>query len=258
MTSTRSSRFSIKHALLVAFVGIPLALFVSLRVLADPRPTGEPGAEAEALARAMLVAIDDDAWQRTGAVRWSFGGKRDHLWDRQRQLARVQWKGVEVLVNLQTQEGKAWRKGKEVSGGKAEKLVRKAYEAWINDSFWLNPVSKIFDEGTERSVVPQDEGLRGLLVEYTSGGVTPGDAYLWIVGDDGLPVAWKMWTSNIPFGGAKATWEGWTTLDTGAKISTEHDVAVIGQLPIGNLAGAADLATLEPGDDPFAPLLNGG
>ncbi len=37
----------------------------------------------------MMVAVDSDAWERIGAVRWTFRGNRSHLWDRERQLVRV-------------------------------------------------------------------------------------------------------------------------------------------------------------------------
>ena len=252
-TPPRKPRRWLRLALLAVLLPV-VALGLTVAALADPRPEGTPGPEAEALAHAMMAAIDHDAWEQTRAVRWSFRGNRHHLWDRDRQLARVQWNDVEVLVDLQTTTGRAWKNGKEVEGAKADKLVQKGYEAWVNDSFWLNPVSKAFDDGTERSLVSQDDGTRGLLVEYTSGGVTPGDAYLWLLGDDDLPVGWRMWTSNIPVGGARASWEGWTTLATGVKVSTRHKLA-IGTLEIGEPQGAASLAELEPGDDPFSPLL---
>ena len=258
VSSTAVSSGPRRRRIMAWVVGLPvllvLAIVLAATALADPRPEGTPGPEAEALARAMMEAIDHEAWQTTGAVKWSFRGSRHHLWDRQRQLARVQWDEVEILLNLASGGGRAWKGGREVEGEKAEKLVRKAYEAWVNDSFWLNPISKVFDDGTVRGLVAQDDGTRALLVEYTSGGVTPGDAYLWLFGDDDLPVGWRMWTSNIPIGGARATWERWIELDTGARIATLHDLA-IGKLEMTGVAGATSLADLEPGDDPFASLL---
>ena len=91
-------------------------------------------------------------------------------------------------------------------------------------------------------------------MEYTSGGLTPGDAYLWQLGEDGLPSAWRMWTSNLPRGGMRASWESWVELATGARVATRHELA-LGRVDITDLDGAATLGELEPGPDPFAALL---
>ena len=63
-----------------------------------------------------------------------------------------------------------------------------------------------------------------------------------------------MWTSNLPKGGIRATWESWTEMATGARIATVHNLP-LGKVEIGNLAGGATLDEIEPGPDPFAALL---
>ena len=240
--------FGVPTALLLASLlsGAPLA--------AERRPPGAPGPEADALARRMVAAVDGPAWDRTGAVRWTFRGNRHHLWDRQRGLARVRWGKIQVLMDLASRRGIAYDGEREIVGDRAAALVEKAFARWTNDSFWLNPVVKAFDPGTRRSLVPLEDGSEGLLVEYTAGGLTPGDAYLWLIGEDGLPTAWRMWTSNLPKGGMRASWESWVELATGARISTRHRLA-LGKIDIGDLAGAATLSELAPGPDPFAALL---
>ena len=235
-------------------IALAVVLLLASPAAAARRPDGTPGRAADALARRMLAAVDYQAWQRTGSVRWTFRGERDHLWDRVRGLARVRWGDVEVLLDLARRDGLAYDSGRALSGDRAAKLVAKAFARWTNDSFWLNPVVKLFDPGTERRLVRLDDGASALLVEYTTGGLTPGDAYLWLPGADGLPTAWRMWTSNLPKGGVRASWEGWTELSTGALVATRHKLA-LGRVEIGNLAGAATLAELEPGPDPFAALL---
>ena len=125
--------------------------------------------------------------------------------------------------------------------------------AWVNDAFWLNPLAKLRDEGVSLAVV-DDDGEESLLVSYASGGLTPGDAYLWRVGPDGTPTAWKLWVSILPIGGVETSWEGWVTLDTGARISTRHAGPLGLTLELTDVEGATTLDALVDGPDPFAPL----
>lgn len=245
-TLSRAAR-AIAAWILIFTVGVTIAE-------AEARPRGTAGPEADMMAQRLLEAVNDAAWTRTGAVRWTFRGDREHLWDRHRSLARVRWDKIEVLLDLTRRTGLASRNGDPVNGPRGDRLVEKAYAHWINDSFWLNPVSKIFDTGTERSVVEFGEGQRGLLVEYTSGGLTPGDAFLWIPGPAGLPTEWRMWTSNLPVGGTRASWEGWQTLSTGALVATRHKLR-LGRVDLADVAGTEDLAGLMPGPDPFSALV---
>lgn len=221
--------------------------------LNEARPTGQAGPDANALAHRMMEASQHTAWQETGAIRWNFGGRQLHLWDRQRMLARVQWADLEVHLDLNDQSGIVRQAGQRLDDDAAAPYLRQAWSHWCNDSFWLNPLDKLFDEGVVRSVVELDEGGQGLLVEYGQGGVTPGDAYLWTLGDDGLPTQWKMWTQILPLQGVKASWDGWTTVETGAKIATRHKILVL-DLELTDIAAASDVVALE-GADPFAELV---
>lgn len=139
-----------------------------------------------------------------------------------------------------------WERQTEVTDlNKAQKGVQKAYKNFINDAFWLNPIVKIFDEGTSRSIVTLADGREGLLVSYASGGVTPGDSYLWLVDANGLPTAWKLWVGILPIGGLEFSWDNWLTLPTGAKIATGHTVKSTSiSTPITNVASGPDLKAL--------------
>lgn len=225
-------------------------------VLRHPLPEGRPGPEADALARALVASVDGDAWARTGAVRWTSPRGTQHLWDRARNYHQTVHDGQEVLVDLGRHAGRVFRGGREVTGDEARRAVEAAWALWANDSFWLNPVPKVFDDGVRRSVVTMDDGTRALLAQYASGGVTPGDSYLWIPGRDGRPRAWRMWVKILPVPGLEVSWEGWTRLSTGAWVSTRHSLGGILPLRLTNIRAAPTLGELVPGEDPFARLAN--
>jgi hypothetical protein len=238
---------------LAIFVGVPLvglaALLVALR---HPLPAATFGPDGDALAHAVEASVDAAAWTRTGAVRWTIQG-RSHLWDRLRRLARVSWRSKRVLLDLSTLDGRAFRDGKEVDGEERKQLVDHAYKLFINDMFWLNPLTKLFDDGTERARVEVD-GAPALLIRYASGGVTPGDRYLYLLGADGRPRAWRVWVKILPVPGLEFTWEGWTRLATGAWISTVHRIGPLEVVKITDAVAAPSVAELEPGPDPFAAI----
>jgi hypothetical protein len=244
--------FQILGAVLI--LGI-VAVALLLYSMNEPRPKGTPGPEADALARSMEAAVNKEAWDRTGAVRWSFFEQHHYVWDRQRGLVELEWGESRALFRTADQTGRVWSKGEEQSPEDAEEALRTAYSYWINDSFWLNPVVKFFDPGVERSLVKLEDGRSALLVSYTSGGVTPGDAYLWIPSESGLPAAWRMWVQIIPVGGIEVTWEGWKELSTGAMVATEHEGWGRLMTFITDVEGAENLEAL--GVDPglFDPIL---
>ncbi len=225
--------------------------FVALN---EPAPVGVSDAAADTLANEMIDSVDREAWAKTGAVRWTYAERYTHLWDRERHFVRVTQDGREALVDLNTLQGVATQDGVALEGTAKDQAVQEAYEAWANDSFWLGAMNKAFDPGTTRSRVAQPDGSESLLVQYSSGGVTPGDAYLWHLDENGRPESWQMWVSIIPIGGAGASWEDWVQLSTGAWVSTRHQLGPM-DIRVTDLQGAETLEALESGADPFAPLL---
>lgn len=222
--------------------------------MSKPLPQGIQGPEADALAQRMLAAINHEAWMQTGAVAWDFDGRQQHVWDRKRHLAKVVWGDYEALIDLHKRSGLVREKGELIQGEAAKALLEKAWAHWANDSFWLNPVSKVMDEGTERRLIALEDGSKGLLVSYLQGGVTPGDSYLWLLGDDGKPRAWRMWVGMLPIGGIYTTWEAWAQQATGAWISGKHKLA-IGTLEIKQVRCGKTLEDLTNGEDIFTELL---
>ncbi len=240
----------------VALVVITLLLVLVFFIWRQhkPLPQGTEGPAAEALADSLLQAVNHTAWLNTGAVAWTFRGNHHFIWDRTRHLTEVRWGTTRVLLNINTQTGKAWENDVQLTGPQAASTIRMAYEYWANDSFWLNAPNKVRDAGTTRQLVTLNDGQKGLLVQYTSGGVTPGDAYLWVLDQNYRPVAWRMWVSIIPVGGLEFSWEQWKTLPTGAQVAAFHGGSLL-DIPLTNIQGAKGLNELTGGADLFEPIL---
>ncbi|MEM1418055.1 MAG: hypothetical protein AAGH15_24375 [Myxococcota bacterium] len=252
--SPRPRRLRRALAVLGLLVGGCLLTAVIAGAIADaPRPVAIEGRDPEPLAARVEAAVDLAAWERTGAVRWDFGGRHQHLWDRRRSLAEVRWGDTVARIRLADRSGEAYEAGERLEGAAARAACEKAYGFWANDSFWLNPLAKLRDEGVTLGVAALEEGGEGLLVSYASGGVTPGDAYLWELGTDGKPTRWRMWVQILPVGGVPASWDGWEALPTGAVIATRHALGPV-TLEITDLEGAETLGELTGGRDPFFRL----
>ena len=239
------------------FLALIMLLGAAFFKFNEKQPIGKTGEKAEALAQKMLQAVNKPAWDSIGVISWASRVGNKHLWDKKRGLAQVEWKNNKVLLDIDKKTGKAWENQTPVSDPKkSNKLVQDAYKMFVNDMFWLNPVVKIFDDGTERSIVTLPDGTEGLMVAYKSGGVTPGDSYLWLLDANGLPKAWKLWVKVIPIGGVEISWDNWVTLPSGAKVSTMYKAKGMSmEIPTLNIKSAKDLAVYGLSDDPFLPIL---
>jgi hypothetical protein len=248
----------VAFALLLLLATVMSGTCIAIKALGSAVPTGGvEGPEADALAHAIEGAIDAEAWAKTGAVEWTFADRNTLLWDRQRMLVRVLHKDTSVMVDLTTRQGKAWKDGQPVTGEELTAALSYGWAAWANDSFWLNPLVKLFDDGVSREKITltgdDTDGKVGLLVSYSKGGVTPGDRYLWILDARDRPIAWRMWTTVFPVSGIRVSWDDWVKLDTGAYIATKHRLPGL-SIDVTGLRAAATLKDLVGADDPFAPL----
>lgn len=226
--------------ILIALGSLLVIGAVLFLLFSEPEPKGVEGTEAEQMTAKMFAAIDKAAWDSTAWVQWDFAGRNQYLWDRKNNRVRVTSGDVVTILNTQDQSGTATESGNALEGAALSKALESAWSNFCNDSFWLNAPAKASDPGTTRTVVDLEDGGKGLKVEYSSGGVTPGDSYVWELDANGLPKSYKMWVKIIPMGGMAATWEKYITLPTGAKISTEHEIA--GQkLLISDVDGGMDI-----------------
>lgn len=189
-------------------IGVLVYLFVDESV-----PVGTRGQEAEQLADEMLEALNKPGFDTIAMISFTYPGGHRYEWNKAENKVSVRWEENEVFLDLNK------------STEEFSTLEYEGYEYFLNDSFWLIAPFKVRDNGVIRSTVKVDDG-RGLLVTYTTGGVTPGDSYLWILDERGFPKAWKLWTSNVPLGGLKIGWGGWVEKQ-GVWFSTFHPSMVI-------------------------------
>ncbi len=173
------------------------------------------------LARKVMKATGQDAWHEAQVITWEFQSNL-HIWDRNRKLHYVKTKKFESWISLDSIKGVVKIDGRQVEGKKKQQLIDKAYRLWANDSFWMNPFWKFFDEGTKRSIVKLRDGTPMLVIHYDTGGHTPGDSFGWILDKNNLPTHWKLWVKIVPIKGYKTTWENWKIFDSGLKISQLH------------------------------------
>ena len=245
--------FKVSGYILLAFIVLLIGVYFTFN---QKLPVGQSGEKADALATKMMQAVNKTAWDSTAIVGWTYHGPHAYIWDKKRNLAQVKWEKNVAFINVATASGKVFTNNVEITdASKSAKLLQNAHKYFINDAFWLNPVVKAFDEGTTRSIVTRADGKEDLLVAYTSGGLTPGDAYLWILDENGLPTSWKLWAGIVPIGGVETSWEAWTTLPTGAKIATAHKLKGTNMIiPITDLKSANTFKEFGLAEDPFVVL----
>lgn len=210
--------------LLIIILVIGLSAFAAIKYFSVDQPEGKSGTKADRVAERMLDKLNKDAFDKIPFINFEFfGGTHKYVWDKKNNNAVIRWDDYKVVLNLDTQEGVVYKNDTILKGQKANELKDKAWSYWCNDSFWLIAPFKVFDSGTERSLVDVEEGAHGLLVKYTSGGVTPGDSYLWTLDDNYRPTGYQMWTQILPVQGMYIDWEQWSDY-MGAKLCLTHTI----------------------------------
>jgi hypothetical protein len=223
----------------LVFLTLPSILFFGFLYFKynEDLPNGIRGKQADALAYNMLEALNYEAYKGTNIIEWTFKKRHHYKWNRIDNTCEVSWKEYKVNLDLNNQaKSKVYIHGFIIDSELTDELIEKATNYFNNDSFWLVAPYKVFDSGVERRLVKTDANKDALLVTYTSGGSTPGDSYLWLLDDNNKPKAFKMWTSILPIDGLEASWNDWTTTESGALLPTFHKLLVLG-LEIEDIEG---------------------
>lgn len=143
--------------------------------------------EAKAIALAdevMLKLGGRENWDKTHYVMWRFFGRRLHVWDKWSGNLRLERPDEIILMNLNTQKGRAWKKGEEiVHPDSLAKALKFGYEAWVNDSYWTFMPYKLKDSGVTlkymgEGKMPDSTAAEILQLTFENVGVTPQNKYL--------------------------------------------------------------------------------
>jgi hypothetical protein len=213
----------LKKILLILGIFILVGI-AALWYFSESLPKGDTSKNGDELATKMQTALNVKAWDTMKVVTWKSLMNIKYTWNKPANTAVIEWDNIVVKMVLNSVQGEVYKDGKLVEDKAA---VDKAWASWCNDSFWMFAHYKVFDKGTQRSVVPMEGGKTGLLVSYESGGVTPGDKYLWILNEKYIPEGYKMWVKIVPVKGMYASWENWTTLKNGVMVAPKHKMKVM-------------------------------
>ena len=224
---------------IIIFLTLPTLLFFGFIYLKynEDLPTGQQGTEADQLATSMLNALNEEAYLNTDYLEWTFKGRHHYKWYKTDNTCEVSWDDMTVILDFENStNSKVFAAQQEYNGSEKQDYINKAENYFNNDSFWLVAPYKVFDKGTERRLVTTKEGKKALLVTYTKGGTTPGDSYLWHLDDTGMPKSFQMWVDILPIDGLEASWNQWTTTESGALLPTTHKFFVF-NLDMGKVKG---------------------
>lgn len=206
------------------FITLPSLLFFAFVYFKynEELPKGIQGEAADQLAQKMLVNLNHQAYENTGYIEFTFKKRHHFKWNKAENTCEVYWKDYKVFLDFDdASQNKVFKNETKIENDQDE-FIKKAIDLFNNDTFWLVAPYKVFDPGTERRLVTNDQGGQSLLVTYTSGGSTPGDSYLWHFDRNSKPKSFQMWVDIIPIGGLEASWSDWKTTETGAELPTYH------------------------------------
>lgn len=144
---------------------------------------------------------------------------RKHYWDKLHGRHRLEGgtkdgKRYVVLTDLRTQKGTAYLAGVKVEGEAARDYIVGAYNAFINDTYWLVMPFKMKDPG----VILKDAGseevdgvkYQKVQLSFEGVGLTPKDVYwAYLNPDTGRMEKWAFVLGGEKKAPTVAEWRGW-------------------------------------------------
>jgi hypothetical protein len=185
-----------KNIIKVAFLAVTV-LASSTTVAAQSKDK-----KANAIVKDMLEAMGGtENYNTTRFIQWDFVNRK-LSWDKWTGDVRVENPSAMqvVLVNINTLNGKVFENGLLVTDQeKANALLKKGKDWWINDAYWLVMPWKLQDPGVTLSYVKTDTLPSGKLADvlqltFNGVGVTPDNKYWVYVGqEDHLVQQWAYY-----------------------------------------------------------------
>lgn len=153
--------------------------------------------------KAMMAMGGREAWDSTRFIKWTFFGRRIHLWDKWTGDVRIESPANEMvfLMNIHTKKGRIQRSGTQLTDS-LDFYLQKGYEAWVNDSYWLVMPYKLKDSGVTLKYLREDTTQMGVSADvvslaFESVGVTPQNIYeVWIDTDSKLVTQWAFYPDS--------------------------------------------------------------
>lgn len=221
----------------------------------SPRDEANPPAPGFNLANSdtRAIAIADEvmqalggrrAWDKTRYITWRFFGRRQHIWDKWSGDLRYTYRTLLVLMNLNTNEGRAWIAGREVTRPDSlREILKKTHSAWINDSYWMFMPYKLKDSGVTLRYLGADTTAAGeaadvLELTFSEVGDTPDNKYhVYVSTRDRLVKQWDFYLKRSDEKPRFSTpWKNWRRYsdillsdDRGER--RHSDIAVFDALP---------------------------
>lgn len=199
----------------------------------DPGPAPNPPAAGfnfeDSDQRAMDIAdrvMEEmggrDDWDRTRYITWNFFGRRTHIWEKNGGDDRIEFTDQRgqryvILMNVNSRDGRVFRDGVElINPSERHEWLRRGYEMWVNDSYWLVMPYKLKDTGvtlTYKGESTMNDGRYADVLQLTfqGVGVTPDNKYdVYVAKDSHLVEQWSYYRDAADAQPAVTTpWSDW-------------------------------------------------
>lgn len=158
----------------------------------------------ELVAKTEAAMGGQEAFDDINNISWNFFNARTLTWNKKTGDVRIDHgrENTVYLYNLETKLGRVLKNGVEYTQKDSlDKYLTKAYEQWVNDSYWLVMPFKLDDPGVTLSYVGEKTSDAAapcdvLEMTFSEVGVTPQNKYhVYIDKETGLVSQWNYFPS---------------------------------------------------------------